>query len=164
PDLPPGQYAVTVEQPGFKKETRRDISLVVNSSTRVDIQLQPGSVTEIVEVSGAPPLLQTDRVDISRTFEAEIIEDLPLSVNRNFQSLLDLAPGTTPATFQHSQFFNAAGSLQTEVNGQMRHGNNYQIEGTDNNQRTGLLQILIPPSEAIQIVSISTSNHEPELG
>ena len=164
PDIPPGVYQVTVEQSGFKKESRRDIVVVVNSTARVDLSLSPGSVSETVEVTGAPPLLQTDRVDTTRSFEADIIEELPLGVNRNFQSLLDLAPGTTPATFQHSQFFNAGSTLQTEVNGQMRHGNNYQIEGTDNNQRTGLLQILIPPAEAIQIVSISTSNHEPELG
>ena len=45
-----------------------------------------------------------------------------------------------------------------------RMGNNYQIEGIDNNERTGLLQILITPAEAIQTVSISTTNHDPELG
>ena len=72
--------------------------------------------------------------------------------------------GTTRATFQHSQFFNAASSLQTEVNGQMRMGNSYQIEGIDNNERTGLLQIMVPPVEAIQAVDVSTSNYEAELG
>ena len=44
PDLPPGQYSVTVEAAGFKKETRRDIALLVNTTQRVDIQLQPGNV------------------------------------------------------------------------------------------------------------------------
>src|SRR5882724_9756491 len=80
PDLPPGLYTVTAEQSGFKKESRRDIDLVVNSTARIDLQLQPGSVSETVEVSGTPPLLQSDRVDISRTFEADIIEELPLGV------------------------------------------------------------------------------------
>src|SRR3954468_4915492 len=42
--------------------------------------------------------------------------------------------------------------------------NNYQVEAIDNNERTGLLQIMIPPREAIQQVSVSTSNHDPELG
>ncbi|MGA8599175.1 MAG: hypothetical protein WB676_31030 [Bryobacteraceae bacterium] len=73
-------------------------------------------------------------------------------------------PGTTRATYQHSSFFNAAGSLQTEVNGQLRMGNNYQIEGIDDNERTGLLQILVPPIEAIASVDVSTSNFEAELG
>src|SRR6516165_6509387 len=49
PDLPPGVYSVTVEQPGFKKETRSGISVAVNSTARVDLQLTPGSVSESVE-------------------------------------------------------------------------------------------------------------------
>ncbi|MDE3164450.1 MAG: carboxypeptidase regulatory-like domain-containing protein, partial [Acidobacteriota bacterium] len=164
PDMPPGQYAVTVEVTGFKKETRKNITVIVNSSTRVDVQLTPGAVTETVEVTGAPPLLQTDRADTGAKIESIEATSLPLTTNRNYQALLNLVPGTTRATFQHSQFFNATSSLQTEVNGQMREGNNYEIEGIDNNERTGLLQVLVPPVEAIQVVDVSTSNFEAELG
>jgi hypothetical protein len=163
-DLPPGRYEVTVEHPGFKKETRRDITVEFNSTVRVDLQLQPGNVNETVVVSGEAAILQTDRTDTGRSIDAVMIEELPLGVNRNFQSLLDLVPGTSVETFQHSQAFNASSSLQTNVNGQPRMGNNYQIEGIDNNERTGLLQILITPAEAIQQVSVSTTNHDPELG
>ena len=164
PDMPPGQYTVTVEVSGFKKETRKDIALTVNSSTRIDVQLTPGNVTETVEVTGAPPLLQTDRADTGAQLEVVQTASLPLGTQRNYQALLNLVPGTTRATFQHSQFFNAASSLQTEVNGQMRQGNSYQIEGIDNNERTGLLQIMVPPLEAIQAVDVSTSNYEASLG
>ncbi|MBS1857751.1 MAG: TonB-dependent receptor [Acidobacteria bacterium] len=164
PDTPPGLYAVTVESTGFKKETRKDITVIVNSSTRVDVALTPGAVTETIEVTGAPPLLQTDRADTGAKIESILTAALPLTTNRNYQSLLNLVPGTTRATFQHSQFFNATSSLQTEVNGQMRQGNSYQIEGIDNNERTGLLQVLVPPVEAIQVVDVSTSNFEAELG
>src|ERR1035441_1938163 len=164
PDTPPGQYSITVEVSGFKKETRKDITLTVNSSTRIDVQLTPGNVTETVEVTGAPPLLQTDRADTGAQLEVVQTASLPLGTQRNYQSLLNLVPGTTRATFQHSQFFNAASSLQTEVNGQMRQGNSYQIEGIDNNERTGLLQIMVPPLEAIQAVDVSTSNYEASLG
>src|ERR1035441_8806174 len=164
PDMAPGQYAITVEVSGFKKETRKDIALAVNSSTRIDVQLTPGNITETVEVTGAPPLLQTDRADTGAQLEVVQTASLPLGTQRNYQSLLNLVPGTTRATFQHSQFFNAASSLQTEVNGQMRQGNSYQIEGIDNNERTGLLQIMVPPLEAIQAVDVSTSNYEASLG
>src|SRR2546426_443972 len=58
PDIPPGVYAVSVEHSGFKKETLGGITVVVNSTARVDVQLQPGSVNETIEVTGAPPLLQ----------------------------------------------------------------------------------------------------------
>jgi len=164
PELPPGQYSVAVEADGFKKETRTNVDLVVNTGTRIDFRLQPGSVSESIEVSASVGALQTDRADTGRKIDTQIVANVPLGVNRNFQTLLNLVPGTTPATFQHSQFFNAASSLQTEVNGQPRHGNSYQIEGIDDDERTGLLQILIPPAEAIQTVDVSTSNFEAELG
>jgi hypothetical protein len=165
PNLPPGQYSVAVEAAGFKKETRRDIALLVNTTQRVDIQLQPGNVSETIEVTAAAPALQTDRADTGRNIDTMVVSELPVLVsNRNYQALLALVPGTSPPTEQHSQFFNASDSLQTQVNGAPRVSNNYQIEGIDDNERTGLLQILIPPLEAIQAVDVSTSNHSVDLG
>jgi Carboxypeptidase regulatory-like domain len=164
PDMQPGKYSVTTEATGFKKETHENIDLLSNSSTRVDIAMVTGSVSETVLVTTAPPLLQTDRADISTKIEAAQVANLPLGTNRNFQTLLNLVPGMAPAVFQHSQFFNAASSVQTEANGLPREGNLYQIEGIDDDERTGLLQIIIPPAEAIQTVDISTNNFEAELG
>src|SRR6266851_7742682 len=164
PDLPPGTYKVIAEQPGFKRAARAGIDVIVNTTGRVDLVLQPGNVSETVIVEAETPILQTERADTGRKLETILTENVPLGTNRNFQNLLNIVPGTTRATFQHSQFFNASSSLQTEVNGQLRQGNNYQIEGIDDNQRTGLLQILVPPLEAIQTVDVSTSNYDAELG
>ena len=164
PDMPPGSYRVAVEAKGFKKAMQENVPLLSNSAVRVDIAMQPGEVTETVTVTTAPPILQTDRADISTKIDAANVAELPLTTGRNFQSLLNLVPGTSPATFQHSQFFNAQNSLQTQANGMPRVSNLYQIEGIDDDERTGLLQILIPPAEAIQAVDVSTNNYEPELG
>ena len=164
PDLQPGLYSITVAAKGFKKATHENIDLASNSSTRVDLALVPGNVSETVVVTTAPPALQTDRADISTKIEAESVVDMPLGTNRNYQSLLNLVPGVAPQVFQHSQFFNAASSLQTEANGMPRVTNLYQIEGIDDDERTGLLQIIIPPAEAIGSVDISTNNYEAELG
>src|SRR6202167_4504433 len=164
PDLTPGTYTVSVESPGFKKETRENIDVVVNTTTRVDLALQPGNVTESVIVTSAPRIMQTDRADVSVNIESHTLQSLPVAVNQNFQTLLTLVPGVGPPIFEHSQFFNAASSIQTEGNGQPREGNSYQIEGIDDDERTGLLQILIPPIQAIQTVDVSTSNYDAELG
>jgi hypothetical protein len=164
PDLPPGTYTVTAELTGFKRASRVGVGVIVNSSDRVDLVLQPGSASDTILVEAETPILQTERADTGRKLEEVLTENVPLGTNRNFQNLLNIVPGTTRATFQHSQFFNASSSLQTEVNGQLREGNNYQIEGIDDNERTGLLQILIPPLEAIQTVDVSTSNFDAELG
>ena len=164
PDTPPGTYTIIVELAGFKKDTRKGVALMVNSSQRVDFQLQPGDVSQTVEVTAAVPLLQTDRSDTGRNLDSSVVQTLPLSTNRNYQSLLNLVPGVAYTTIQHSQFFNASSSLQTEVNGGARMVNNYMIEGIDDNERTGLLQVVIPPIEAIQTVDVSTSNHDVVLG
>ncbi len=93
------------------------------------------------------------------------MQQLPISGrNRNFQMLWNLIPGATPVTREHSEFFNAQDSMATRVNGQGRYANNVQIEGVDNNQRTGLLTVLIPPIEALQTVDVTTSNYDAELG
>jgi hypothetical protein len=164
PDLTPGTYTVTAEAKGFKKETRASVGVVVNTTTRVDLTLTPGSVSETVVVTGAPPILQTDRADVSSNIEAPTLRNMPVAVNQNFQSLLTLVPGVGPPVFQHSQFFNAASSIQSEVNGQPREGNSFQIEGIDDDERTGLLQILIPPVQAIDTVDVATANYDAELG
>jgi Carboxypeptidase regulatory-like domain len=164
PDLTPGTFAVSAEVKGFKKETRENVDVIVNTATRVDLVLQPGSVNESVVVTGSPAIMQTDRADVSTNIEAHTLGNVPIGVNQNFQTLLTLVPGVGPPVFQHSQFFNSASSIQTEVNGQPRQGNSYQIEGVDDDERTGLLQILIPPVQSIQTVDISTANYEAELG
>ena len=160
-----GRYSVTVETGRVQEGDAQGYRVTVNTTTRIDVQVEPGNVTETVEVTGAPPLLQTDRADTGAADRnGADRQHCRWAPTATFRACLNLVPGTTRATFQHSQFFNASSSLQTEVNGQMRMGNSYQIEGIDNNERTGLLQILVPPIEAIQTVDVSTSNFEAELG
>src|SRR5271165_5981999 len=65
PDLSPGRYTVAVTAPSFKKAVRENVDVTVNSTSRVDVTLETGSVSETVTVTDAPPMLQTDRADIS---------------------------------------------------------------------------------------------------
>ena len=164
PALAPGQYEVAAERQGFKKAVHSGVDVLVNTDTRINLVLVPGTAQETVVVSAELPLLQTDRADIGRKIEERQAEELPLGFNRNFQGLLNLVPGTTRAHREHSSFFNAQDSLRTEVNGQSGLANNLQFEGLNDNERTGLLSIYIPPIEAIQTVDVTTSNYDAELG
>ena len=163
-NLDAGEYRVEVEVPGFRKAAKSGITVLVNSTVRADVELQPGQVTEVVSVTAEVAVLQTDRADTGRKLETKLLADMPLPYNRNFQALLNLVPGATRTFRPHSEFFNVQDSLSTRVNGQSRLANNIQIEGTDDNHRTGLLTAMIPPLEAIQAVDVSTSNYEAELG
>jgi Carboxypeptidase regulatory-like domain len=164
PTLEPGVYRVTIEKSGFRKEVKERVELLVNTTVRADAVLQPGAITETVTVTSEAAVLQTDRADTHTTIETAQLASLPLGYNHNFQSLLNLVPGTSRSFQPHSEFFNSQGSLTTQVNGVSRLGNNVQFEGVDNNHRTGLLTVLIPPIEALETVDVSTSNYEAELG
>jgi hypothetical protein len=164
PDLPSGTYTVTVTAPGFKREVRENITAVTNSTTRVDVSLVTGNTTDQVTVTTAPPMLQTDRADISNTIESQQVVNLPLSSGNSFQSLLNTVPGVAPVVFNNSQFYNANNDLSVNANGQSSYVNLYQIEGIDDDQRTGIHIILVPPAAAIQSVDITTNNFEAEFG
>src|SRR5262249_34843776 len=163
-DLEPGRYQVSAGKTGFKRVVHDAVDVLVNTTVRVDVKLEPGTITETVEVRAETPILQTDSVDTGRKIETRQVEELPLTFNRNFQSLLNLVPGATRGHREHSAFFNAQESLRTEVNGQSGLANNLQFEGLNDNERTGLLSIYLPPIEAIQTVDVTTSSYDAELG
>ena len=159
-----GTFEVSAELQGFKKVVRQGVRVDVNTTVRVDLALEVGQMTEAVTVSAESPLLQTDRTDTGRLIESKMVAELPLTFNRNFQSLLVTVPGSTRPHREHSAFFNSQDSLAVEINGQPRMANNTLIEGLDNNHKTGLLQVIIPAADALETVSVSTSNYDAEFG
>ena len=163
-NLKDGTYRVSGELSGFKRVVRDGVEVPVNSTVRVDMKLEVGAIEESVTVVGASPLLQTDRADTSRIIESVHLTEVPLGFNRNFQGMMVTVPGALRLQRPHSDFFNAQDSLSTNVNGQSRLANNVQIEGIDDNHRTGLLTTLIPSAEAIETVNISTSAYDAEFG
>src|SRR5205823_1653868 len=136
----------------------------VNQTVRVDLKMVVGTLKESVTVVGSTPLLQTDRADTGRIIESIHLQEVPLGFNRNFQGMLITVPGATRPSRPHSEFFNAQDSLSSNVNGQSRLANNVQIEGVDDNHRTGLLTTLIPSAEAIEAVNVTTTVYDAEFG
>jgi hypothetical protein len=163
-NLKDGVYRVEAELSGFRKTVHENVKVDVNTTVRVDLALQVGSLTEAVTVVQEAPPLQTDRADTGRIIESKQITEMPLSFNRNFQGLLVTVPGATRPFRPHSQFFNSQDSLSTNVNGQPRLANNVMLDGIDDNHKSGLLTVLIPSADAIETVSVSTSNYDAEFG
>lgn len=148
-------------------EVNTGISRVVQTSENgnyVFPALDPGVVTEAITATAEVPMLQTDRADTGRKIESVQIADMPLAYNRNYFALRNLAPGTTRVFQSHSEFFNSQGAWDTQLNGVSRLANNVQLEGMEDNHRTGLLTVLGPPIEALETVDVSPSNYEAELG
>jgi len=163
-NLKDGTYHVGAELSGFRKFAREGVLVSVNTTVRVDVTLQVGQMSEEVAVVSEAPPLQTDRADTGRLIESKQLTEIPLGFNRNFQGLMITVPGATRPFRPHSQFFNSQDSLSTQMNGQSRLANNVMLDGIDNNHKSGLLTVLIPSADAIETVSVSTSNYDAEFG
>jgi len=92
--LPIGTYTVVVEAPSFKKATVESVRLSIQQQAAVNVVLQPGAVTENVEVTEAPELMQTQSSSVGQVLEEKTIEDLPLN-GRDYTMLVMLTPGVT---------------------------------------------------------------------
>ncbi|MGH9696842.1 MAG: carboxypeptidase-like regulatory domain-containing protein, partial [Bryobacteraceae bacterium] len=149
PRLPAGRYELRAENPGFRTAVQPNIVLQMNQNPKIDIQLQVGDLSQTVEVSSAPPLLQTESTQISTVIDARTNTQLPLAT-RNYIQLTLLSPGAVspnPSGFKSSQTtFNGA---RPYINGNREQANNFILDGIDNNQVSDNLVAFAPSVDAI---------------
>ncbi|MFN2493314.1 MAG: carboxypeptidase regulatory-like domain-containing protein, partial [Pyrinomonadaceae bacterium] len=161
----PGVYRVEIAQTNFKKFVRDRVEVAINTTVRADAKLEAGSISEVVQITSDQVQLKTDRADVSTQITSEQVEELPLSPDRNYQSVLDISPGVTEAASVGSAFGNPNGSTTNRINGQNERYNNFQLDGTINNQTNVISQTaIVPPPEAIQVVDVSTNSYDAEQG
>ncbi|HKT51071.1 MAG TPA: carboxypeptidase-like regulatory domain-containing protein, partial [Candidatus Angelobacter sp.] len=132
--VPIGRYEVRVEQKGFQTAVKPAFDLVLNQVARINFEMKVGQASETVEVSAAPPLLNTDTTAISTHIDSVATENLPL-ITRNYNQLTLLTPGavsTNPGAFVSGQSTFQVG--RPYVNGNREQTNNYILDGMDNNQ------------------------------
>ncbi len=102
PALRVGEYVVTAELTGFKKEVRRGIVVQVNQVAVADLTLDVGEVSDTAEVTVAAPLIQTQSVTLGDVVDEKQVKELPLN-GRNFVQLLTLTAGATPGISRTAQ-------------------------------------------------------------
>ena len=115
--LPQGAYNLTIGAKGFRTLVQRDIVITVNTVRREDLTLEVGQVNETVTVEAASASLQTDKADVHTEIGSREIVNIPLPHYRNYQSLINLVPGTTPGQYQNSIQAAPARALSINVNG-----------------------------------------------
>ena len=133
PSLHPDQYRVTVKMSGFEASSAT-ITLLVGQHARVDVTLQPGQVTNVVNVTTTNTALDTDTAEISQTISSQQVVDLPLN-SRNFVSLLFLNSNTvmTGGESGGNTITQAKGSGAISIGGGRSSSNQYLIDGMYNN-------------------------------
>ena len=163
--LPAGSYDMVVTSSGFRTLTRTGIEVTINNVTRVEAKLEVGQISEQVTVSASTVALQTDRSDTRSEINSKTVVELPLPAYRNYQSMINLVPGATPAAEQNSLGASPQRSLTTNVNGTNRNNNNTRVDGAINVYIWLPHHTLYnPPVESIETVNISTSSFDAEQG
>jgi outer membrane receptor protein involved in Fe transport len=157
----PGRYEVSAELQGFKKFLRRDVELEIGKTSSVDLPLEVGALTEVVNVSAESPLLDVTSKEVGGNITTRELVELP-SINGNFVGFVGLLPGIVP-TISTESF----GSDSIAVNGQDPRNNNYMLDGGNNNddvigQRAGTQART--PIEAIQEFQVITNQFDAEFG
>jgi carboxypeptidase family protein/TonB-dependent receptor-like protein len=125
PDLEPGLYTVLAEAAGFKKTVSSVVRVEVTNDIRIDLRLEPGTVSETIVVNEqAATLIDATTPTLGGSFGNKEINELPLQ-GRDWQNLVLLLPGVdrTPGGGFHSIISNGA----------RPEDNNYMVDGTDDN-------------------------------
>ncbi len=169
PLLPPGRYAVTVTEPGFKTTTSTNTVVPAATSTTINLTLEIGDISQEVEVTAAAEVLQTENASSGGTVNEMTVVALPLT-NRNYTQILGLSPGVA------SQVPNAAtlgrNTVNVNVNGGLVSDNSFQMDGQDvsNLQSQGggdtvaLGGISVPNPDAIEEFRVQTSQYDATYG
>ncbi len=162
-ELPVGTYEVAVAVPGFKRAIRQGLRVEVAQTIRIDITLEVGSASDSVTVADAAPLPKTESGELSHNISTDRIDDLPiLQVGgngsggiRNPLAAVQLAPGVA-----------FTGNTYLRVNGAPANSQSIRIEGQDaTNGYLGFATPQVQPRvDAIQEVSVQTSNYAAEFG
>ncbi len=163
PLLKPGTYTITVEAPGFKKEVQHNVQLTSGDRVQVNLSLQVGEVTQSVEVSTAPPALQTQSTIIGQNISEREATDLPLGGQRVYANLALNAAGVVPGeSGDRTGSFSASGETAM---GQ----NNFLLNGVDNNVNVidffnGAAYVLAPPVDAVGEIKVMVNGYNAEYG
>ena len=175
-NLPPGTYAITVSSKGFKTAKRAGVVLEVGHLPTLDITLEVGAAAEVVEVSGAAPVIDVTTQTTQTNVTQDVVQDVPHG--RSFQSVIQFAPsarneplagsiGTSGGSGTGGQSPGSSGNGQSfgySVGGAADSENSYLVEGQDTADQIGGFSHTNVPFDFIQEVQVKSSGIEAEHG
>jgi hypothetical protein len=162
PNLPVGIFTVSVQMDGFSKGQVNSIILNAGAQLRTNFALQPGTVTDTVEVSSNSITVDTESGNVGEVVSSRNIEAMPL-VTRNFTQLVELVPGVSSDMGSQNGFGSNSG-LSASVNGVRENANDWTIDGVPNLDVYNSNNAIIPNVDAIAEFRIDRGNYTAEQG
>lgn len=175
-NLPPGTYSLEVSAKGFKTVKRQGLVIEVGHLPTVDVALEVGTTSEVVEVSGEAPVIDVTTQTTQTNVTQDIVQDVPHG--RSFQSVIQFAPsarneplagsiGTSGGSGTGGQSPGSSGNGQAfgySVGGASDSENSYLVEGQDTADQIGGFSHTNVPFDFIQEVQVKSSGIEAEHG
>jgi hypothetical protein len=161
-EVPVGTYRIQIDQPGFKKYLHKDVTVELNGVVSVDVLLQVGGSTETVEVTGAPPLVDTTSTQLGAVVGERAVSQLPLAQRDTYQ-LLQLQPGVQSQVGLDSVYGSDRAGV-VSVNGGRGRDNNFTVNGGDGNDQFAGLPAIQPSPDAISEFRVLTNTFDAEYG
>jgi len=161
-ETPVGTYQIDVSQQGFKKYLRKGLVVNLNEVLGLDIPLQLGGSTETVEVTGAPPLVDTTSTQLGTVVNERAVSQLPLA-QRDAYQLLQLQPGVQSQVGLDTVYGSDRAGV-VSVNGGRGRDNNFTVNGGDGNDQFAGLPAIQPSPDAIAEFRVLTNTFDAEYG
>lgn len=167
PYLPPGTYTVQVSVSGFQGGISKDNLVQVDHVTRVDFTLTVGGTTADVTVSGESPLVENTTSDIGVTISEAQLENQPLN-GRIYTQFVQQLPGAVGDGWSTASEAAAGAGARTaitaDVNGMNFEGTMFTLDGLYNMEPLNAFVNITPPIDALEEMSIKTSNSGADVG
>jgi outer membrane receptor protein involved in Fe transport len=170
-NLWPGQYEVRAERTGFRTAVQSGVILTVGGATVVDLVMQVGEVSEVLEIKQEEPLIEPTRAELSRVVNEQSIESLPI-IGRNFVDFAKLASGVAPGrentgggAFKEPDVgVGQAAAPRLTFGGQSELSTLILVDGADNIQTFTGLPRMTPSQEAVREFRVLNSTFLAEYG
>ncbi len=162
--LPPGTYTLTVEMQGFRKFENKNVQLLVNLPGTVNVTLEVGVATQMVEVSAQAVTLNTTDATLGIAFDENQVKQLPME-GRNVPDLLSLQAGVL-YTGNRSDINVDIDTRNGAVNGARSDQSNITLDGMPVNDSGGhaFKSVLPVTLDSVQEFRVTTTNYNADQG
>jgi hypothetical protein len=158
--LPPGDYTVAVDAPGFAKATVQEVVVTVGQMAELPIVLSVAGAQEVVNVNAAAQLVETQRTSSTDTIEQRRIDNLPIN-GRNY---INFALTDSRLARDDAPLIGTAPTSGLNMSGQRARANLVNVDGADavDNSTNGIRSTL--SQEGVQEFQIQTNGYAAEYG
>ena len=164
-NMPVGNYELSVDLSGFSRYVRSGLTLALNQTAVVDVEIRPAAVTETVEVRADAPMINTLNAEVGVRFDSTRVAELPVLASRNILTLVRSAPGVSELASGQNSFSNSGFEANFSANGTRLRSTNIMIDGQDTNEPTiSGSQQAINNTDIVQEIRLITNQFAAEFG